>query len=63
MPFQSCVVIITGTGPAGALSGYSATHIGYAGHFTVAAALCAAVISIVVMAQRRGLFLTLRFSH
>lgn len=60
--FQSCVVIITGM-VAGALSGYSATHIGYAGHFTVAAALCAAVISIVVMAQRRGLFLTLRFSH
>ncbi|MAE33741.1 MAG: MFS transporter, partial [Oceanospirillaceae bacterium] len=32
--FQSCVVIITGM-VAGALSGYSATHLGYVGHFSV----------------------------
>ena len=59
--FQSCVVIITGM-VAGALSGYSATHLGYVGHFSVAALLCAAAIVLVVMASRRGLFLQYRGS-
>ena len=59
--FQSCVVIITGM-VAGALSGYSATHLGYVGHFSVAALLCAAAIVLVVLASRRGLFLQYRGS-
>ncbi len=59
--FQSCVVIITGM-VAGALSGYSATQLGYVGHFSVAALLCAAAIVLVVMASRRGLFLQYRGS-
>ncbi len=59
--FQSCVVIITGM-VAGALSGYSATHLGYVGHFSVAALLCAAAIVLVVMVSRRGLFLQYRGS-
>ena len=58
---QSCVVIITGM-VAGALSGYSATHLGYAGHFIVAAGLCAAAAVLVVSANRRGLFLRYRGS-
>ena len=59
--FQSCVVIITGM-VAGALSGYSATQLGYVGHFSVAALLCAAAIVLVVMVSRRGLFLQYRGS-
>ncbi|MEC8444013.1 MAG: MFS transporter [Pseudomonadota bacterium] len=54
--FQSCVVIITGM-VAGALSGYSATHLGYASHFVLAAILCSLVVGIVIAAQRRDLFL------
>ena len=54
--FQSCLIIISGM-VAMSLSGYSATYLGYAGHFSLAAVLCASAIVFVLAAQRRGLFL------
>ncbi|MEK9712488.1 MAG: MFS transporter [Thalassolituus sp.] len=57
--FQSCLVIVTGM-VAGALSGYSATLLGYGGHFALAAAFCLLPILLVLFARQRGLFLSMK---